>query len=71
MIDEFKLETPKKIRIDEFVCLRSKMCSCKCGRGRKNKFNGVSKSQSKHIDFEEYKNSLDGKNIKNNVINMF
>ena len=27
----FKIETPKYIWIDEFVCLRSKMYSFKCG----------------------------------------
>ena len=31
VIGKFKIETPKNIWIDEFVCLRSKMYSLKCG----------------------------------------
>ena len=34
-VGKFKLETPKKIWIDDFVCLRSKIYSFKCGDGRK------------------------------------
>ena len=60
MIGKFKLETPKKIWIDEFVCLISKMYSFKCGDSIKNKLKGNSKSQSKHIKFEDYKKCLDG-----------
>ena len=36
------------------------MYSSKCGDGIKNKLKGISKPQSKHIKFEEYKNCLDG-----------
>ena len=52
----FKIETPKNIWIDEFVCLRSKAYSFKCKNEdeNKNKIKGISKSQSKHIKFEEY-----------------
>ena len=53
---KFKAETPKNIWIDEFLCLRSKMYSFKCGDDSKNKLKGLSKSQSKHITIEEYKN---------------
>ena len=60
VIGKFKIETPKKIWIDEFVCLRSKMYAIRCGDDSKNKLKGVSKSQSKNFKFEEYKNSLDG-----------
>ena len=58
----FKIETPKNIWIDEFVCLRSKAYSfnCKNNDENKNKIKGVSKSQSKHIKFEEYYNCLFG-----------
>ena len=59
-IGKFKIETPKSIWIDEFVCLRSKMYSFKCGDDSRNKLKGISKSQSKHIKFEEYKKCLDG-----------
>ena len=62
VIGKFKLETPKNIWIDEFVCLRSKVCSFKCKDNKedKNKIKGISKSQSKHIKFEEYYNCLFG-----------
>ena len=38
----FKIETPKSIWIDEFVCLRSKMNSFKCGEHSKNKLKEIS-----------------------------
>ena len=60
VIGKFKIETPKNIWIDEFVCFRSKIYSFKCGDDSKNKLKGISKSQSKHIKFEEYKKCLDG-----------
>ena len=60
VIGFFKIETPKSIWIDEFVCLRSKMFAFKCGNDSKNKLKGVSKSQSKNIKIEEYKKCLDG-----------
>ena len=55
IIGKFKIETPKNIWIDEFVCLRSKAYSFKCKNNdeNKNKIKGISKSQSKHIKFEE------------------
>ena len=68
VIGKFKIETPKNIWIDEFVCLRSKAYSFKCKDNNedKNKIKGISKSQSKHIKFEEYYNCLfDGKYQKN------
>ena len=55
---KFNIETPKSVIIDEFVCLRSKMFSLKGGDDSKNKLNGISKSQSKHIKFGEYYNCL-------------
>ena len=58
VIGKFKIETPKNIWIDEFVCLRSKTYAFKCGNDSKNKLKGISKSQSKHIEFEEYYNCL-------------
>ena len=63
VIGEYKIETPKGIWIDEFVCLRSKAYSFKCKDNieSKNKIKGISKFQSKHVEFEEYKNCLDGK----------
>ena len=63
MIDKFKIETPKNIWINVFVCLRSKAYSfkCKVNIESKNKIKSISKSQSKHIKFEEYYNCLFGK----------
>ena len=60
VIGNFKIETPKRIWIDEFVCLRSKKYSFKCGDDSKNKSKCVSKSQSRHINFKEYYNGLFG-----------
>ena len=60
VIGKFKIETPKNIWIDVFVCLRSKMYAFKCGDDSKNKLKGISKAQSKNIKFEEYKKCLDG-----------
>ena len=56
VIGKFKIETPKNIFMDEFVCLRSKAYSFKCKNKieSKNKIKGISKSQTKHIKFEEY-----------------
>ena len=53
VIGKFKIETPKNIWIDEFICLRSKMYAFKCGNDSKNKLKAISKSQSKNIQFEE------------------
>ena len=61
VIGFFKIETAEKNWIDEFVCLESRMYSLKCEDDNRKKLKGVSKSQSKHIKFEEYKNCLDGK----------
>ena len=52
VIGKFKIETPKSIWIDEFVCLRSNMYSFTCADDNKNKLKGISESQSKHIKFE-------------------
>ena len=54
---KFKLETPKDVFIDDFVCLRNKMYAFKCKDGTedKNTLKGSSKSQSRNIRFEEYK----------------
>ena len=64
VIGKFKIETPKNIWIDEFICLRSKMYAFKCGDDSKNKLKGISKSQSKNIKIEEYKKCLDGENYQ-------
>ena len=61
LIGVFKIETAKKIWIDEFIWLRSKMYAFNCDDDSRIKLKGISKSQSKPIKFEEYKNCLDGK----------
>ena len=60
VIGRFKIEIPKNIWIEEFICLRSIIYAYKCGDDSKNKLKGISKSQSKNIKFEEYKKCLDG-----------
>ena len=60
VLGRFKIETPKNICIDEFVCLRSKMYAYKYGDDSKHKLKGISKSQSKNIKFEECKKCSDG-----------
>ena len=47
VIGKFKIETPKNIWIDEFVCFISKAYSFKCkdNNENKNKIKGISKSQ--------------------------
>ena len=62
VIGIFKIETPKNIWIDESVCLRSKAYSFKCKDNieSKNKVKGISKSQSKHLKFEEFYKCLFG-----------
>ena len=54
VIGKIKIETPKNIWIDEFVCLRSKMYAFKCGDDSKNKLRGISKNQSKIKKIQEY-----------------
>ena len=60
IVGKFKIETPENIWIDEFVCLRSKAYSFKCGNKNTNKLKGISKSYSRNIKFEEYKKCFDG-----------
>ena len=69
VIGNFKIETPKNIWIDEFICLRTKMYAFKCGGDSKNKLKGISKSQSKNIKFEEYKKCLDGEKYQHECDN--
>ena len=75
VLGKFKIEPPKNIWIDEFVCLRSKIYAFKCGNDSKNRIKGVSKSQSKNIKFEEYYNCFFGgeyqKECDNYIIKSF
>ena len=56
LVIKFKLETPKNIWIDEFICLRSEMYQFEGGNIIESKVKGISNSQSKHNKLEEYKN---------------
>ena len=69
IIGKYKIETPKTIWIDGFICLRNKMYAFKCGDDSKNKLKGISKSHSKHIKFEEYKFCLFGEENGNDCSN--
>ena len=66
VMGKFKIESLKSIWNDEFVCLRSKADSFKC----KDDFEIIirlkelSKSQSKHNKFEDYKTCLDGEHYQ-------
>ena len=60
VVGKFKIETLENVWIDEFVCLRSKAYSFKCGESNTNKLKGISNSQAKGIKFEEYYNCLFG-----------
>ena len=51
--DKISIETTRNIWIDEFVCLKSRMYAFKCGDDSKNELKGISKSQSKNIQFED------------------
>ena len=82
-LGKFKIETPKNILIDEFICLRSKAYSFKCNNENINKLKGITKTQVKNIKFEEYYNCLFGKeyqkecdnyvirSINHNIHNMY
>ena len=52
MIGKIKIGTPKHVFMDEFICLRSKSMSFKCGRFNKKILKGISKPQSRKIKFE-------------------
>ena len=58
VLGKFKIETFEIVKIDEFVCLRSRSYSYKCGCKNEIKLKGISKSQSKNITFEEYHKCL-------------
>ena len=61
VVGRFKIETPKNVFIDEFISLGNEAFSFKCGSNDTNKMKGISKGQSKSINFEEYYTCLFGK----------
>ena len=67
----FKIETPKIIWIYEFVCLRSKAYSFKCGDDIKNKLKRLSKPQRNYINSEECKKCLDGREYQRGCDTLF
>ena len=58
VIGKIKIKRPQNIWIDDFVCLRSKMCSFKCGDDIRIKLKCIPKSQSKHIKFERIQKNV-------------
>ena len=56
VVGKLRIETPKDIWIDEFIALRGKTYSFKCNDKNTTKSKSSSKSQSKSIILEEYKN---------------
>ena len=54
LLENIKIEFPKNIWIDVFICLRSKAFSFKCGDDFKNKLKGISKFQTKYNKYEDY-----------------
>ena len=69
VLGRYKIETPKIIWIDEYICLRIKIYAFKCGDDSKSKLKGISNSQSKHIKFDEYKKCLDRKEYQQEYAN--
>ena len=64
VVGKFKIATPEIILIDNFVCLRSKAFSFKCGNENTNRLEVFSISYSKNIGFDEYKKFLDGEDYR-------
>ena len=60
VIGIFKIEIAKNVFKDEFLCLRTKAYSFKCGSDKKKKLKGISKSQSKINNFGEFQKCLFG-----------
>ena len=69
VIGKFKMETPKTVIIDEFVCLKSKLYAFESGEESKNKTKGISESYSKNNKFEDYKKCLDGEEYERDFEN--
>ena len=70
-VGSFKMETAKSIWIDEFVCLKSKMYSLKCGEHSKNELKGISKSQQNILNLKNITIVYLEENLKKNVIIVF
>ena len=51
----FKIENPKIIWIDEFICLRRELYAVKCGIDGRNKLKGICKSESKISNLRKVK----------------
>ena len=70
IIGKFKIETPKSIWIDEFVCLRSKAYSFKCKDNKedKNKIKGIPNLSQNTLNLKNITIVYLVKNIKKNVI---
>ena len=73
VIGKFKIETRKKIWLDEFLCLRSKACSSKCKDNieSKSQMKIVSKSQSNILNLKKITTVYLVENIEENVLITF
>ena len=59
-----KIETPKNIWLDEFICLRSKEYAYKTGNDYQKKLKGIQNTYSKNMKFENIITVYLIKNIK-------
>ena len=73
VIGKFKIETPKNIWIDEFVCLRSKAYSFKCNDNdeNKNETKGILNLNQNTLKLKNIKIVWMERNIKGNAKIMF
>ena len=63
-----KIESALNFWIVKFIALRSKACSFKCDDKNTNKWEGISKSQSKKVNLRNITIVFLEENIKRNVI---
>ena len=66
---KLKIETPGSIWVDEFIAFRSKAYALKCNDNSYNKLKGITKPETKNINFEEYYNCLFGKEYQKSCDN--
>ena len=71
VIGKFKIETFKSICIHEFICLRSKMYSFKCGDDSKNKLKVFLNLNQSILNLKSIKIVYLEENINKNVIIIF
>ena len=70
MVGFFKIESPKNFWTHDFICLRSKTFSFKCGNYTEKKLKSNSKSQPKRVHFEESYSGVFGVNYQKDCDNL-